>query len=225
MERHTKRKVATFGFSVVAAVLVLSSVAFACVQSRGKISVTGDNGRTATAVGNGHHPGNKAKDDYVYCRPAKYLRSNGAQSFSPNPAAGHVTVSLGLPPADCQYLLPDNKSTWITNATTPNVFTDGTYQVNFCQSQNGEPVFTGPPLIETDHSGSCYFNDGVTDWGVLLGDMTVTGNVAPPTTFRIPFGAFTTDPGTWAGVSVRRTGPGGCGCGPPPVNMAPIALV
>lgn len=219
-----RRKPVVFGVSVIGAVLVLSSVAFACVQSRGEIFVTGDNGRTSTAVGNGHHPGAKARDNYSYCKPGKYLQAN-AQTFSPSAGSGHFTVRLGTPPTDCQFVQQDTKSPWITDATTPNVFIDGTYEVNFCQSQQGRPAFKGSPIVAVDTPGSCFYSDGVTDWGTLLGNMTVTGNVGAATTFSVPYGAAPTEPGTYAGVSVRRTGPGSCNCGPPPVNMAPVAMI
>jgi hypothetical protein len=225
-----KRKVAVFGGAIAAGVLVLSSVAYACVQSRGEIFVTGANG-TSTAVGNGHHPGAAPRPNWLFCKPGKYLKA-GATTFSSHASggAGTFTVRLGTPPTDCQYLLANAKSPWITSDTVPNVFIDGDYQVNFCQGQNGQPVFGGSPLQELNTTGvnahgSCFFNDGVTDWGVLVGTMTVTNNVAPATTFKVPFGSFPTDPGTYAAVSVRRTGPGSCNCGPPPVNLAPIALI
>ncbi|MDP9075288.1 MAG: hypothetical protein M3N98_14225 [Actinomycetota bacterium] len=225
MHSLDRRKPIVFDVAVASVVLIFSSVAYACVQSRGEIFVTGDNGLTSTAVGNGHHPG-AGPGNYIYCKAHKYLQA-GAMSFSPADAAspGHFTVRLGLPPADCPYLLPNSKSSWITNTTIPNVFPDGTYEVNFCQSQNGDPAFTGPPIVAVATTGSCFYSNGVTDWGTLVGTVTVTGNIAPATSFSVPFGAMATPSGTYAGVSVRRTGPGSCMCGPPPVNMAPIALI
>ncbi|MDQ6615667.1 MAG: hypothetical protein M3083_13230 [Actinomycetota bacterium] len=221
-----RRKSVVFGTSVVAAVLALSSVAYACVQSRGKITVTGDNGGVSTAVGNGHHPG-AGPGNYIYCKPGKYLTAD-ATSFADTATQnrGHFTVELGLPPTDCQFLQKNAKSPWITNTTTPNKFVDGTYEVYFCQGQDGQPAFAaGSPPMALQTKGSCFYSDGVTDYGTLVGTMSVVGNVAPPATFRVPFGAYPTPAGTYAGVSVRRTGPGSCMCGPPPINMAPIAMI
>jgi hypothetical protein len=211
--------------SVVGAVLVLSSVAYACVQSRGEIFVTGDNGGVSTAVGNGHHPG-AGPGNYIYCKAAKYLKE-GATSFSSQSpgGTGKFTVQLGMPPTDCRYLAKNSLSSWIPNTTTPNVFPDGTYEVNFCQGQDGQAAFAGgqPPTMINYSNHSCFYSNGVTDYGTLVGTITVTNHVGGPKMFNVPFGSYATQAGTLAGISVRDTTP--CQCGPPPVNMAPIAMI
>lgn len=201
------RKFAVGGFFAAAVVLATASLAFACVQTIGTLTVTGPNGGVSTAVGNGGHPprGN-------YCvAPTNGASAPRATSFADRPA---ITVAYG--PSDLCNPTPRPR------ANTPS---DGTYDVMFCDGnvfrlKNG----VWGPVVFPDR-GSCFFTDAVSDRAVLMGTMAVAGGSGSGV-YRIPFGAAKTGPTNAAGVSVRRTGPGGNPAGgPPDVNMAPISII
>ena len=216
--RRTGKPLA-FGFTAVTALLVATSVAFACVQTRGRMQVVGSLGSTSTAIGNGFHPG---PGNVEYCKApkpgARVLQPTG---FSTNQRPA-VTVSVSAATA-CNPLSPGSFA-----PGQPNVLADGNYEVMFCdgsvfEHRNGKVknVSSNPP----DHGGTCYFTDEVHAPATLMGTMTVSGGTGSGE-YRIPAGASKNGPDDWAGVSVRRTGPAPQpGGGPPHVNMAPISII
>jgi hypothetical protein len=211
-----------FGFTVVTAVLVAASVAFACVQTRGRMTVTGSLNTRSFAEGNGFHPG---KGNVEYCRQPR----PGAQVLAPTgfSPAQRPDVTVALSPAQGCNPLPAGSFA----PGQPNVFADGNYDVMFCDgdvfqtNQNGVVKDTSSNPTEENEHGGCFFTDAVTDRATLMGTMVVAGGSGSGT-YDIPFGAAVNGPNNYAGVSVRRTGPtpqpGG---GPPHVNMAPISII
>ena len=221
-DRYRARKPVAFGFTVITAVLVAASVAFACVQTRGRITVTGSLGTRSIAEGNGFHPG---PGNVEYCRaPRAGARVPQPTGFSP---AQRPDVVVALSPAQgCNPLPPGS---FVPGA--PNVFADGNYDVMFC---NGDVFQTNANgvvkdvssnrAVENEHGG-CFFSDAVTDRATLMGTLGVT-NSSGSGTYDIPAGAAVNGPNNYAGISVRRTGPGPTpGGGPPHVNMAPISII
>jgi len=216
--QHNQRKwLLLTSLSTGAVALSVAATAFACVQTIGQLTVTGPGtSGTSTAIGNGHHPGQK---NVEYCVPP----TPGAVApvptgFGPSQRPS-ITVALApslmCNPFDAGAIQPNH-------ANTPG---DGVYEVNFC---NGK-IFrdSGNGLVSTTDTsthGSCFFSDGVGDAGVLMGTMTVTGG-SGSAVLKIPGGASKNGPNAYAGVAVREgantTGHGG----PPYVNMAPIQLV
>lgn len=102
--KHRRRSTA-IGFTTAAAVLSLSSAAFACVIYTGQLDVTG-NGGTSTSIGARMNPSTGTQ----YCVPP----TDGAAA----PAAGAVTVSVS-PASIC------------LDSAGKNQLRDGTYDVAF----------------------------------------------------------------------------------------------
>ncbi|MDQ4134065.1 MAG: hypothetical protein M3179_12890 [Actinomycetota bacterium] len=226
------RKPAVFGFSAVAAVLLISSVAFACVQTRGRIQVTGSLGTRSSAIGNGFHPG---PGNVEYCHaPRAGARVPQPTGFSPNQRPT-ITVSVA-PATDCNPLPQGSFA-----PGQPNVLADGNYEVNFCDgtvfqtNANGKLKEISSNRSDENAHGSCFFSDSLTDRGLLIGQLAVT-NSSGSGSYHIPFGAAVNGPTDYAGVAIRRCGTSptvsGCasatpqtGGGPPHVNMAPISII
>ena len=213
------RSLALAGFFATAVLLATASVAYACVQTIGRLQVTVPNGGgTSVAIGNGNHPG--LGDNYCDPQPTNGARVLRATSFANRPS---IIVSYG-PATQCNPVGPG--AVRPGRANTP---TDGTYDVMFCDGQvfrqkNGTWVDVSDP----HNKSSCFFTDAVGDRAVLMGSMTVEGGSGSGT-FSIPFGATKSGPNNAAGISVRRNGPMpqppvGPG-GPPDVNMAPITMI
>ena len=216
MLKRSNRNLLAGGFLALTVVLATASVAYGCVQMIGRLAVTGTNGGTSVAVGNGTHP-----PFNMYCVPP----TNGATaerstSFANRPL---VTISYG-PSTDCNPI-PDlgENSVRPGRANTPS---DGTYEVNFCdgkvfQEKNGEWGFRVYPL----DAGSCFFNDSPSDRGVIMGSMTVAGG-SGSASLRIPAFAAKSGPKNAAGIAVRRSccGPNPAG-GPPDVGLVPISII
>lgn len=205
------------GFFAAATILASASAAFACVQVIGKLSVTGTNGGTSVAIGNGTHP-----PFNMYCVPL----TNGATAerptgFSPSQKP-LVQITYG-PASECNPI-PDLGDASVRPGR-PNTPADGTYEVNFCpgkvfQSKAGVWGFRVQPL----DAGSCHFNDGVGDRGVIMGSMTVAGG-SGSAALRIPAGAPKNQPTNASGIAVRRACCGGSGFGAPDMNLVPISII
>ena len=219
MRRRSNRNLVAVGFFATAVVLASASVAYACVQVIGRLSVTGPSGGTSVAIGNGTHP-----PFNMYCAPlVNEATAPRAASFADRPA---VTVAYG-PASQCNPIpnLGDS-SVRPGRANTPS---DGTYDVNFCDGRifglkGGDWYFRVNPLSDV-HSGSCFFTDAVTDRGVLMGTMAVSGGSGSGV-YRIPFGAGKNGPSNAAAIAVRRAGPGpNPAGGPPDVNIVPISII
>ena len=211
-----QRKLAASGFLAGVALLATASMAYACVQTVGRLQVSVPNGGgTSVAIGNGNHPG--LGDNYCDPQPTNGARVLRATSFANRPS---VTVSYG-PATQCAAI--PARGQLPPRANTPS---DGTYDVMFCDGQvfrqkNGTWVDISDPHAKS----SCFFTDAVGDRAVLMGSMAVAGGSGSGS-FQIPFGATKSGPNNAAGVSVRRTGPGpNPAVGPPDVNMAPITMI
>lgn len=203
------------GFFAAAAILASASAAFGCVQVIGRLAVTGTNGGTSVAIGNGTHP-----PFNMYCvPPTNGATAPRATSFSNRPL---VTLNYG-PASECNPIPPGETSVRPGRANTPS---DGTYEVNFCdgkvfQSKAGVWGFRVQPL----DAGSCFFNDSPADRGVIMGSMTVAGG-SGSASLRIPAFAAKNGPNNAAGIAVRRSGPGpNPAGGPPDVNLVPISII
>ncbi|MGH9177885.1 MAG: hypothetical protein ACRD0N_04950 [Acidimicrobiales bacterium] len=200
----------------MAIVLACASVASACVQMIGRLEVTGTNGGTSVAIGNGTHP-----PFNMYCVPP----TNGATAPRTTNFRDRPLVNIAYGPASECNPIPDLGGTTVIpgRANTPG---DGTYEVNYCdgkvfQQKNGEWGFRVYPL----DAGSCFFSDSPVDRGVLMGTMTVAGG-SGSASLRIPAFAATNGPKNAAGIAVRRTGPGrNPAGGPPDVNLVPISII
>ena len=220
--QHNRRKWRIVaGMAPVAAALTAAATAFACVQTIGQLTVRGpgDSG-TSTAVGSGAHPGAK---NVEYCVPP----TAGAVAPVPTGFAPSQRPSITVTYGPSATLCNPTPQTAIQKriANTP---VDGVYEVNFC---NGK-VFrdSGNGLVSTtDQSahGSCFFSDGVTDAGVLIGTMTVAGG-SGTATLKIPGDATKNGPNAFSGIAVREKSPtptsAGGHPGPAYVNMAPLQL-
>jgi hypothetical protein len=226
------RKPLVFSFAAVATVLVVSSVAFACVQTRGRIQVTGALGTRSTAIGNGFHPG---PGNVEYCHaPKPGARVPTSTGFSPTQRA---TINVAVQPAtDCNPLPVGSFS-----PGSPNVLSDGNYEVNFCDgtvfetNANGKVKDISSNRGEENTHGSCFFSDSLTDRGLLIGQMAVAGGSGSGN-YLLPAGTSVNGPTDYAGVAIRRCGtaPSVAGCasagpqvggGPPHINMAPISII
>lgn len=218
MKTRQHRKLAVAGFFVTALMLATVSVAYACVQVIGRLEVTGTNGGSSVAIGNGTHP-----PFNMYCEPlVNGATAPRAATFADRPP---VTVSYG-PTTQCNPIPDGPDAVRPGRANTPS---DGTYDVNFCsgtvfQRKAGVWSFKVNPLSDV-HAGSCFFSDAVNDRGVLMGTMAVAGGSGSGV-YRIPFGAAKNGPSNAAGVAVRRAGPGpNPAGGPPDVNLVPISII
>lgn len=215
LKRNNRRLVAV-GFFATAVVVATASVAYACVQVIGRLQVTGTNGGTSVAIGNGTHPPRN-----MYCVPP----TNGATAPRSTSFANKPAVTLAYGPAEECNPIPDLGDTSVRpgRANTP---ADGNYEVNFCdgrvfQLKNGVWSFNVYPL----DAGSCFFNDSPKDRGVIMGTMAVVGG-SGSATLKIPAFATKNGPSNAAGIAVRRAGPGpNPAGGPPDVNLVPISII
>jgi hypothetical protein len=217
--QRQRRGVATAGFFAAAIVLASASVAAACVQVIGTLTVTGTNGGTSVGIGNGTHP-----PFNMYCVPV----TNGATAPRATSFANRPQVTISYGPAEACNPIPDLGDTTV-NPGRANTPSDGTYEVNFCNGRvfakkAGEWSFRVNPLSDV-HAGSCFFSDAVNDKGVLMGTMEVDEGSGSGV-YRIPFGASKSGPSNAAGIAVRRAccGPNPAG-GPPDVNLVPISII
>ena len=211
-----QRKLAASGFLAGVALLATASMAYACVQTIGRLQVTVPNGGgSSVAIGNGNHPG--LGNNYCDPQPTNGARVLRATSFANRPS---VTVSYG-PASQCSPVGPS--AVRPGRANTP---TDGTYDVMFCDGQVFKQKGDFWVDISDPHAkSSCYFTDAVGDRAVLMGSMAVAGGSGSGS-FQIPFGATKSGPNNAAGISVARTGPGpNPAGGPPDVNLAPITMI
>ncbi|MDQ3932468.1 MAG: hypothetical protein M3252_06500 [Actinomycetota bacterium] len=195
--------------SAAAALLLIASAAFACVQTRGKLTVTGGGG-TSSATGNGNHTGPKNSE---FCGPIVA----GAQHTLGATPAQTVSVAVGQGTGDCA-----NIANSPFNYPGPNQVPDGQYNVLFC---NGR-VFQNQGGTIVDQTGgqhgSCY-SPSVTGEVAQIGTLAVSGGNGSGT-YSIPRGVSQSGPNNYAGISIRENGvtphPG-----PPVVNLAPIRII
>lgn len=215
MLKRPNRNLLAGGFFALTIVLATASVAYACVQVIGTLTVTGTNGGTSVAVGNGTHP-----PFNMYCVPP----TNGATAPRSTSFANRPLVTISYGPASACNPIPEGEtSVRPGRANTPS---DGTYDVNYCdgkvfQQKNGEWGFRVYPL----DAGSCFFTDSPVDRGVLMGSLTVAGG-SGSASLRVPAFAAKSGPNNAAAIAVRRaccgSNPAG---GPPDVNLAPISII
>ena len=210
-----KRRTVLFGAVSIGAVVAMASVSFACVQTRGRITVNGTVG-VSSATGSGQHPGTK---NVGYCGPIQAnAQAPASLGFAPNQRAS-VTVTLGAGTGSCATVTNSP-----VNNNGPNAFPDSTYEVMFCPGRVFQSKGGTIHDVSSGAHGACFFTDGVGDDAVQMGFLTVAGGSGSGT-FKIPGGATANGPSNSSGISVRdaaRTTPYP---GPPVVNMAPITLL
>lgn len=225
------RKSIAFGFTAATALVVGASMAFACVQTRGRITLTGSLGTKSWAIGNGIHPG---PGNVEYCsQPRVGARVPQPTGFGPSQRPDVIVAVTPETSAKCGTLGPGSFS-----PGSPNTMSDGSYEVMYCDGtvfeRNANGVVKDLSSNASGH-GSCYFYDSPADRGVLIGFLSI-GAGSGSGTYKIPGGAAQNGPDNWAGVAVRRCGttPSIAGCasatpqtggGPPHVNMAPISII
>lgn len=159
----TTRRSAIFAFTVVAAVLALSSAAFACTQWKGRMTVTAGGGSTS-ALGSGNQ--------MTYCDPANpHTDTGGGAKVAALPTAGSITVTVGA--EACLNGNAGNKQ-----------LTKGSYTVNYLPApteyvplQQYVPSAPFNPQLFTDcMNGTAQQGGG----GVLAATGSVTGGMGTP---------------------------------------------
>lgn len=235
----TGRRILFVPFLGVAGVLVMASVAWACVTFQGKFQVKGANG-TSTAFGSGYHPYQNDRPSVEYCRP---LRGAAGASSSSNA----IEIVWGSYEG-CNWTDPNFPATptaaW--SRTDGGPVDEGTYAVrfdprrSFCDRRDPDCDDGGAPTEGGWHSSSGWFRLQPADpqcyWSdpgapvVELGRMTVDDSGFGKASFEIPRTALdeaAEGPTDAAGVCTRELGETAAERGhpgPPHSNMAPVIV-
>ncbi|MDP8927599.1 MAG: hypothetical protein M3O70_03230 [Actinomycetota bacterium] len=248
--RISKRRMILVPFTGVAWVLVVASVAWACVTFQGRFQVRTNNG-TSTAFGSGYHPDSAQYPDgepggqsnVEYCRPPVGKATADDQSNTT------VTVTQAAY-GGCQWVNPANTE----SGTDGGPVSDGLYDVRldtrnvFCdlaetdcppaglevpedwkQDQAGWFRLNQPNPADLEQRGTqCYYRPGdVQEVSEIkhLGTMRVV-NGRGKATLPIPAGDLKdTGPSDTAGICTREQGDPRILGRPPHSNQAPVIVI